>query len=204
MATKPPKQGNQLAADFAAFFGKTGSGKSYALLKKYREWQRKKKRQVIAWSPKEPLDNYASALKCQAYTEMAQFVKAVRAGRNAVFTPPLDRVAAEPAFDLFCRLAFAVAPLIVIVEEMHTITRPTGGVPYWHKITQMGRGYGVAVLGASQRPAHVDKDFFGALSYAHCGTLLYVEDAKTAAGLLLCHHSEIMALSGYQYKSRTM
>lgn len=204
---KPPsraKKGNLRAAEFAAFFGKTGSGKSYAMLKYHEEMQRKDRRQVIAWSPKERHDNYARVLRCKAYASMPDFVRAVRTGADAVFIPTLDRAAAEPLFDLFCRLAFAIAPVAVLIEELHTVTRPTGGVPMWHQVTTMGRGDGIRVLAASQRPAHVDKDFFGALSYVHCGAMLYEEDAKTAANLVLCHRSEIMALSGYQSKTRTM
>ena len=201
---KQPPKGNHLAAEFACFFGKTGSGKSHAMWLKHVELQAVDRRQVLCWSPKERHDNYAKRLRCKAYGSIVEVVRAAKQGRDVVYIPTLDREREEPVFDLFNRLAFAISPCEMIVEELHTITRPTGGVPSWHTTTTMGRGDGLRVLASSQRPAHVDKDFYGALSYAHVGALLFEEDAKTASKLVLVRPDEILRLEGYSAITRTM
>jgi hypothetical protein len=208
----PPRRsaakGNHLAAEFAGFFGKTGSGKSHAMWLKHEEWQRLDHRQVLCWSPKERHDNYAKRLRCKAYADFKQAVIAARSGANVVYVPTLNRAIEEPKFDIFNRLALRLAQLnprcVMLVEELHTITKPTGGVPSWHVTTTMGRADGLRVLASSQRPAHVDKDFYGALSYAHCGALLFEEDARTASKLVLCTPQEILSLQGFDSRTRSM
>jgi len=199
---KPTKTGNHLAPEFAGFFGKTGSGKSTALWEKFTEWRGTK--QVLVWSPKELQDDYAKRLRCKAYRDMHTLVKAARAGKNVVFASSLNRADDEQKFDLFNRLALNLAPCIVIVDELHTVTKPTGGVPGWRNNTLIGRASGLSVLAASPRPAHVDKDFFGALSYVWVGCQLYPEDAKAVSGLVLKKPEEIMHLSGHNAFTRSM
>jgi hypothetical protein len=201
---KPVEKGNHLLPEFGGFFGKTGSGKSHAMWKKYLEWQALDKRQTLVWSPKEPQDDYAKLLHCKAYNNMHELVKAARQGRDVVFVPSLNREVDEPLFNLFNRLAWALTPCCMMVDELHTITRATGGVPAWHYNTTMGRGAGLRVLASSQRPAHVDKDFFGAISYAWCGAQQFEDDAKTTARLVLCTPLEILSLTGHDAKTRSM
>lgn len=185
---------------FGGFFGRSGSGKSHALWLKYQEWHAAWPRQTLVFSPKEfdaqgkPLDNYHGKIKCKWFRDIHQFVKEARTGRHAVFVPSLDRKTDERDFDLFYRLAMALSPVITIPEELHTVTRPSGGPPAWRIANTIGRGCGLAILGSSQRPAHVDKDFFGGLSYAWCGAQNYEEDAKETAKLVLVTPADILQL----------
>ncbi len=200
---KPAEKGNHLLAQFGGFFGSTGSGKSHALLEKYREWRAVDQLQTLVWSPKELHDQYARHLRCQAYTNIHLFVKAARQGRDVVFVPSLNREVYEPRFDLFNRLAWELTPCFMIVDELHTITRATGGVPAWHYNTTMGRAQGVRILAGSQRLVLVDKDFYGAISSAWCGAQNFEDDAKASAKLVLSTHQEIMALSVSRHEAKT-
>lgn len=199
-----PAQGNHLAAQFGGFFGKTGSGKSHSMWEKHLEWQAADQLQTLVWSPKEIHDKYAKKLRCKAYSDMHQLVRAARQGRDVVFVPSLNREVDEPLFNLFNRLAWALTPCCLMVDELHTITRATGGVPAWHYNTTMGRGQGLRILASSQRPAHVDKDFYGAISYAWCGAQNFEDDAKSAARLVLHTHQEILALTEHDAFTRSM
>lgn len=203
-------KGNQRKPQFAGFFGKTGSGKSHALWEKFLEWQADEKRQALVWSPKEfdahghPLDDYAGRLNCRACRNIQDFVKEASKGKDVVFVPSMNRKHDEEDFGIFNRLAMALTPCRIIVDELHTVTRATGGVPAWHISTTTGRASGLSVLGSSQRPAHVDKDFFNALTYAWCGAQNFEEDAKVTARLVLAKASDILLLSGHNHLSREM
>jgi len=207
---KPAAKGNQLLPEFALFVGKTGSGKSYAMWNKYQEWNARDPKQTLVWSPKERHDNYAMRLRCKAHTVPAEFVRDVIAGKHAVFVPSGSRTENEKIFDLFyCRLAMKLAieqkrPTCLLVDEIHTVTRPNGGTQWWDELVRMGRGDGIRFLASTPRPIDVDKGFFGALSYAHVASLQYEEDAKTCAKLVLCSMAEVMALTGYEAKTRSM
>lgn len=207
MTTRPrsqPKTGNQLEAEFGGFFGKQGSGKSHAMWLKHLEWQKKRRLQVLCWSPKEAHDNYAVRLKCKAYTDMAELVRAARHGRNVVYIPSCDRDRDWPEFDLFNRLAHALAPCELLVDELSFVTSAQGGTKAWSLTCRIKRADGVRVLASTQRPAHVDKEFYGGLTYAHVGALNYPEDAKTAATLVRAKPDDVFALTGYQALTRTM
>lgn len=208
--TIAPESGNALLPEFALFVGKTGSGKSYAMWEKYLEWQAADPKQTLVWSPKERHDDYAGRLHCKAYTIPVEFVRAVIAGKHAVFVPTGARDENENVFDLFfCRLAMKLAvdkkqPTCLLVDEIHTVTRPNGGTQWWEELVRMGRGDGIRFLASSQRPVDVDKNFFNALSYAHVGALAYEEDAKTSAKLVRCTTAEILVLTGFDAKTRSM
>jgi len=199
MARKP--SGNDNAAHFVAIIGTTGCGKSTELKRRLAQ---KKRPRVMVWSPKEPIDRYQDFFPdskiVRSMGEVLDVIgKAGKRGKFAlVFQPTLNRAKDEAAFSVFCKIAMASGNLTMVVEELHTVTKPSFAPDGWAKLNFMGRAYGVEVFGLSQRPASVDKSFMGSLSACHCGRLAYPEDQKTMAKTMGVHISDIASLIGYQ------
>lgn len=199
MSTK----GNAHAARVVAIMGSTGSGKTQylrALLGK------KRRRRTIIWSPKEDIDNYSGLYGGTVVTtagEALALLKAAGTGTvHIVFKPRLVRSIDEAQFDAVCKMAMLARNITFVVDELHTVTRPSSAPDGWRKLVMMGRGYGAEVYGLSQRPASVDKDFFGNLSTMHARRMAYGEDAKAVARALSVSPQEVQALTGYQWLER--
>jgi len=195
------KTGNDKAAHFVAIIGTTWCGKSTELKRRLAQ---KRRPRVMVWSPKEPLDRYVDFFPgAQLLRSMSEVLDAVgKAGKRGkfalVFQPTLSRAKDEAAFSLFCKIALAAGSLTLVVEELHSVTKPSSAPDGWSKLCFMGRGYGVEVFGLSQRPASVDKAFMGSLSACHCGRLSYPEDQKTMAKAMGISIGDIAGLTGYQ------
>ena len=196
-------KGNAHAARVVAIMGSTGSGKTSYLR---QVLAKRKRRRTVIWSPKEDIDNYADMYGGQVVTTAGEALAALKAaGRgpvHVVFKPRLVRAVDEAQFDAVCKMAMLARDVTFIVDELHTVTRPSWAPDGWRKLVMMGRGYGAEVFGLSQRPASVDKDFFGNLSTIHARRLAYAEDAKVVARALAVQPQEVMALTGYQWLER--
>lgn len=196
-------KGNANKASVWAIMGSTGSGKTSYLRTLLGKRAR---RRTMIWSPKETIDNYAAMYGGQVVStagEVLALLKAAGKGPvHIVFKPALARATDEAQFDVFCRAAMAARNMAVIVDELHTVTRPSWAPDGWRQLVMMGRGYGCEVFGLSQRPASVDKDFFGNLSAIHARRMAYAEDAKVVARALSVQPAEVQALTGYQWIER--
>ena len=198
-------KGNANAARVVAIMGSTGSGKTSYLR---QVLGKRKRRRTVIWSPKEDIDNYAALYGGQVVTTAGEALAALKAaGRgpvHIVFKPRLVRAVDEAQFDAVCKMAMLARDVTFIVDELHTVTKPSWAPDGWRKLVMMGRGYGAEVFGLSQRPASVDKDFFGNLSTMHTRRLAYAEDAKVVARTLAVQPQEVMGLTGYQWLERDM
>lgn len=106
--------------------------------------------------------------------------------------PDDDTRAAQ--FDVFCRAAMAAGRLVVLVEELAFVTRPSWAPAGWRRLCLLGRHRGVWIFGTSQRPSQVDKEFFGNLDVTHCGRQTSEADARTMASLLGVRWQELQQL----------
>jgi hypothetical protein len=193
--------GNAQAARFIAILGVTGCGKSTELK---RRLGAKKRPRTLIWSPKERIDNYAEffggAVVCSTTSDVLKIAGAAgkRGGFHIVFVPTLDRAKDEAAFSVVCKIALAAGNLTLIVEELHSVTKPSHAPHGWALVNFMGRGSGVEVFGLSQRPASVDKAFMASLSELWVAELPHPPDQETAAKILGVPVSEVAALCGYK------
>lgn len=198
-------KGNANAAKIWAIMGASGAGKTHYLR---QVLGKRKRRRTIIWSPKEAIDNYAAMFGGQVVStagEVLALLKAAGKGPvHIVFRPRLVRAVDEAQFDAVCKMAMLARDVTFIVDELHTVTKPSWAPDGWRKLVMMGRGYGAEVFGLSQRPASVDKDFFGNLSTIHVRRMAYEADAKAVAAALSIPHREVMALTGYQWLERDM
>ena len=197
-------KGNTNTAKVTAIMGATGCGKTTtlrALLAK------PKRRRTIIWSPKEPIDNYAAlyagSVVVNSASEVLRLVKAAGRGEfHLVFRPRLNREVDQAQFGAVCKIAMAARDVTVVVDELHTVTRPSWAPDGWSELIMMGRGYGCEVFGLSQRPASIDKDFLSNASMVHTGRLAFADDAKAVAKSLTVPWTDVMNLTGYQWIRR--
>lgn len=196
--------GNANAAKVTAIMGATGCGKTTYLRARLA---RPKRRRTIIWSPKEPIDNYAAlypgSVVVTSVTEAARALLAAGRGDvHLVFRPRLSRDTDQRQFGGLCKLALKAANVTFIVDELHTVTKPSWAPDGWSELVMMGRGYGCEVFGLSQRPASMDKDFLGNCSEVWTGRLAYDDDARAVAKTMRVDWHEVMDLSGFQWLHR--
>jgi ABC-type cobalamin/Fe3+-siderophores transport system ATPase subunit len=196
--------GNTNTAKVTAIMGATGCGKTTTLRALLAKPKRKR---TIVWSPKEPIDNYAAlyagSVVVNSASEVLRLVKEAGKGEfHIVFRPRLNREVDQAQFGAVCKIAMAARNVTMVVDELHTVTRPSWAPDGWSELIMMGRGYGCEVFGLSQRPASVDKDFLSNASMVHTGRLAFNEDAKAVGKSLTVPWQDVMNLSGYQWIRR--
>lgn len=196
--------GNTNTAKVTAIMGATGCGKTTTLRALLAKPKRKR---TIVWSPKEPIDNYAAlyagSVVVNSAAEVLRLVKAAGKGEfHIVFRPRLNREVDQAQFGAVCKIAMAARNVTMVVDELHTVTRPSWAPDGWSELIMMGRGYGCEVFGLSQRPASVDKDFLSNASMVHTGRLAFADDAKAVAKSLTVPWMDVMNLSGFQWVRR--
>lgn len=196
-------KGNTNAATIVAIMGASGSGKTSELRR--RLGKRKRTRTVI-WSPKEAIDNYAGLYGGTVVTTAGEALALLKAAGKGpvhiVFKPRLNRAVDEKQFGALCQMAMLARNVTFIVDELHTVTKPSWAPDGWSQLVMMGRGYGAEVFGLSQRPASMDKDFLGNASAVHVRRLSYEADAKACAAALRVPPREVLDLTGYQWLER--
>lgn len=196
--------GNSNAAKVYAIMGATGCGKTHFLRKMLARPARKR---TVIWSPKEAIDNYAALYPgSKVVTTVGGILQGLKAAGKGpvhlVFRPSLNRAKDESAFSAVCKIAMAFGNLTFIVDELHTVTKPSWAPDGWSELVMMGRGYGLEIFGLSQRPASVDKDFFSNLSMIHVGRMNFDDDVKTVARALRVTPDDVANMTGYQWIER--
>lgn len=200
-------KGNGLQAEFHALLGVTGCGKTHELKKRLRKLKPKR---TLIWSPKERIDNYAAFFPgtktVRSVSELLEILRVVGEKKpfHVVFVPTLNQKKDSAMFNIACKMLMAVCNVVLIVEELHTVTTASHAPDGWRQINFMGRGFGVHVFGLSQRPASVDKAFMGALSSVHVGRLPNVPDQKTMADIIGVDVAEVANLTGFQSIQKNM
>ena len=89
-------------------------------------------------------------------------------------------------FDAFCALAWREGNLTMFVDELAEVTKANKAPGTWRKCVNVGRSYdngtkALSIIGASQRPAEVDKSFLANCDVIHTGRLGDIADAKRFA-----------------------
>jgi hypothetical protein len=81
-------------------------------------------------------------------------------------------------FEYLCRLAYVRGDCTFAVDELHEYCPNVfGAIPkYFKKLCLHGRHRNVAVIGVSQRPANVHKDFFSQAHRLHVFRTIYPGD----------------------------
>lgn len=163
-------------ASITAVIGASGTGKSFYVKETLL---RRPPARLFVWDFKREYDQVAHPV---SLTEAARAARAPRF--HIVFQPDMDAQRRAEEFALFCRLAYAAGAATLLVEELAFITRPSYAPPAWRMMTCTGRHEGMQVIGTSQRPAQIDKDFLGSATRIHVSRLNDENDVRVMAAIL--------------------
>lgn len=211
------RTGTQNKARIYGIVGKSGSGKGLCVKGEIiKPW----KGAILVWSPLEDSDNYTEVIKgivCKSITEV---ISAIQKGHKRVvlrageFSPKLiesmlkakvkdpQSILLKEQFDRFCRVAWELVGWMIVVEELSQVTRASWAPQAWKKICTAGRHRGLTVVGVCQRPAQVDKDFFGNCSTLRCYKVGFMTDARSMADVMFCDSQAILSLGYLHYIER--
>jgi len=178
------------AADIRAVMGAPGTGKSH-----YTKAEIARSKRVLIWDLEDEYEGFASV----KLADLPQLMHKIGKGAFKFrFVPSTDEARRKIEFDLFCRIAMAVGNLLIVAEELRFVTLPSKAPAGWAGVTLRGRKRGVKVIGTSQRPASIDKDFLGSATIIRCGALNYPEDRKAVAVVMGISPEDIANLTGHQ------
>ncbi|WP_426079283.1 hypothetical protein [Janthinobacterium sp. PSPC3-1] len=182
MSESKTSQGTKNKANIIAVIGASGTGKSSfikgELLRSYSR--------LLVWSPLEKSDKYGSFCQGVVVTgKISELVAQVKAGAKAIVYVPTGKDSeVKIQFDRFCRIVWELENATVLVEELSRVTMPSWSPPAWRNLSTAGRHQGLTIIGTSQRPANIDKDFLGNCTQLRCYGLNYDGDAKVMADAL--------------------
>lgn len=170
------------SAHIIAVIGASGTGKSSHI----KGDLLKKLKRLLVWSPLERTDNYGQFLGGVVVSgKVSKVVEAIKAGeKRIVYVPVGNDAAVKKQFDFFCRVAWELEGWGLLIEELSRVTMPSWAPPAWKNLSTAGRHQGLTIIGTSQRPAQIDKDFLGNCTEIRCYRVNYDADAKVMADAL--------------------
>jgi len=145
-----PRINEQADKDIRAYFGSSGSGKTFNIKKDTAEYTR-----VLAFDP-EGAFNESEGFRCT--TDRREFYQLARESGPVRLTYQGNGMA---DFDWWCKLVFALAdcrrPCAIIVDELAGVTTMSKAPPGWHQILTRVRKYEGRVFAGAQSPTEIDK-----------------------------------------------
>ena len=183
-------------AKIIALMGASGTGKTYCL--KQMLLDQKPKRLIII----DPLDAFAEfATKVNTFEAIE--LETRKKTFKIRYVPRNDKPLIMQ-MDAIARIAFETGNLWFVIEELNKFTKSNSASPNWADCTLRGRQFGLTIIGLSQRPAGVDKDFFGNCSFVRSGRIISTGDARAIADVLGVKKDDITNLPGFAFIQRNM
>jgi hypothetical protein len=183
--TKAAGGGTSNSADIIAVIGASGTGKSSYIKGELLKRAMRRRQRILIWSPLERTDKYADFCKGVAVSKITDMIAAIKAGKKAiVYAPHGTDSEVKRQFDQFCRIVWELEGSTVLVEELSRVTMASWAPPAWKNLSTAGRHQGLTLIGTSQRPANIDKDFLGNCTEVRCYRVNYDTDAKVMADSL--------------------
>lgn len=191
---KPPAQ----PADglLIGTFGAKGTGKTAWALQQLKA---AKPGRLLVWDHKH---DPRMATLWTPQTAMTDLIAAARRPRFQLRYLPDHGKDVQVQFDIFCRLAFELGNLTMVIDELPEVTKASRAPAAWRKCVNVGRLYSgpdgkmrsLNIVGIGQRPSECDKSFMNNLDVCHTGRIGQRSDADTLADLMNVNRDEIMAL----------
>ena len=107
-------------------------------------------------------------------------------------------------FDALCSIAYELGDLTLLVEELQLVTTPSWAPPAWSDCTLRGRHRRLSIIGLSQRPASVDKNFLSNCSTVSTCRLNFEEDVQCMARMLGVARERVLNLPPFAFLVRDM
>jgi hypothetical protein len=82
----------------------------------------------------------------------------------------------------------------VLVEELSDVTTASFAPQPWARLVRQGRHRGLRLIGCTQRPARVDKDFLGNATYVRVFQLSWPDDYQVMAKCVRAPMEDVEAL----------
>lgn len=180
-----------------AAFGGRGTGKSAWVKQQLREQLRPTR--LAVW------DLMQEHVTEQRTDSLGDAIRLMAPARFSVaFLPSRDDAERARQFAIWCRAVMIAGRCTAVVEELAFVTRPSWAPAAWREMVLLGRHppHLVSIVGTSQRPAQVDKDFVGNADHMHCGRLRYRSDAKAMAEVLDVDYRELLRLPDLEFFDR--
>lgn len=178
-------------ADIRAFVGATGSGKGVGI---HEHLKAAKPSRLIVFDPMHEYSGLGTVVSTVAQVIAGMNKKAFK----MIWQPDDDTDFSSDKFKaqfaLFCRAAFTVGDLMMLVEELELVTRPAWAPAAWRNCTKRGRHQGLTILAATQRPADADKAFWSSCTYIRCHALRETEDGQRMARAMKVPYEQIEKL----------
>jgi hypothetical protein len=184
---------NALDANIFGVMGSTGCGKSMWVK---TTLLRKSDRRVAIWDYKREYQNYADLVTENLKEAILSMQKT---GFRVAFRPSFDDSLRIKQFDLFCKAIWHAKNTKAVMEELAMVTTPQRAPAGWKQLTCSGRSEGITIIGLSQRPAQVDKDFFDNCTELHVGFLAGSKSRSVMAQEMDIPESDIQALGPMEY-----
>jgi len=173
-----------------AVMGSTGCGKSTWLK---RELLTPAPPRLVVWDYS-PVPEYAHVAR---YVSLPELIRGTAAPTfRLAYQAPHNAGKRQAAFALWCRAVLRAGNCVAIVEELRYVTTPSRSPDDWAAMVMTGRKAGLVIVGTSQRPSHVDKDFLGNATALHCGALGYDADVETMTREMRLDAEQRARLSG--------
>ena len=198
------------AADISFYCGAPGSGKSFEI---HAQLARRKPGRLIVLDPD---GEYAEA--GVLHPDLGQAIKATAYSTfRTRFQPSHVRSIAEHQFDVLCRTVRwhvdpqpgqtpppSTAAIVFVVDELADFVGPSfrDCPESWQWIIRRGRKYGVSLIAASQRPAHIDKTLFDLCTVIRSGRMNGAASQQVIADALAVPAAEVRSLTGHQFIQR--
>lgn len=179
-----------------AVMGTTGSGKGTFIKKKLQ--LEKPKRLIIL----DPMKEY------QQFAPLTDSTKDVyQASKKSSFKIALWVDLKKPEkikeqFKFISDLAYDLGNVWYVIDELSIFTSATYAAPEWQNCSFRGRHRGMTIIGASQRPTSIDKDFLSMASFIVSSRITYEPDQKKVAASLGVSKAELMSLADRHYIQR--
>jgi hypothetical protein len=192
--------GARNAAHLDAIFGAQESGKS-SLMK--IETARARPGRLMVWDPKREYAHFGGVT-----SSLEELIGVVSSTRFAVVFQPkkehMHRKAMRDRFNVFCKAAVQAENLRLVVDELADVTEPGWAPEGWEIVTRQGRHARLVIQGASQRPADVDKSFYGNATRLCVFRLNAEGDLDRMAKALGRPAAELAGLAPLEYLERVM
>lgn len=122
---------------------------------------------------------------------------------------PAWRIAYQPdpsrktfEFERLCLAVKVAKRCTFVAEELAFVTTASKAPPMWRELCLLGRHATHAestIIGISQRPASIDKDFLSCCDVIHCGRLAHNADARAVAPYLGADWRDLTQLPDLHY-----
>lgn len=169
------------------YCGGTGSGKGASVREHLAAANPPR---LLVW---DPLGEYG--YYCKVVGDLAHVAAELeKPAFRVAFWPGPDAGKFAERFAIFCRMAWSAGNCVVLVEELSDVTTASFAPQPWARLTRQGRHRGLALIGCTQRPAKVDKDFLGGFTYLRVFMLNWPDDVTVCAKLVRAPAADVEAL----------